>query len=163
MCSIIPEAWNIHTVMLSLLCCNMNRSFMALPRHCALYYLAAGLEEVPISPWLVTLLHISGVIPTPQSPISPETPCRYQGAEHRCLCIKRRCLCIERRYRRIEWWVFRDVSQCFKCFMMFHNVLRVFHSILLVVHDVLWRLTMYHNVLQVFHNVLLCLTMIYDV
>ena len=34
-CSIIPEAWNIHTVMLSLLCSNMNRSFMALPRHCA--------------------------------------------------------------------------------------------------------------------------------
>ena len=30
MCSIIPVAWNIHTVMLSLLCSNMNRSFMAL-------------------------------------------------------------------------------------------------------------------------------------
>ena len=35
-----------------------------------------GLEKVPISPWLVTLLHICGVIPTPQSPISPETPRR---------------------------------------------------------------------------------------
>ena len=36
MCSIIPEAWNIHTVMLSFLCCNMNCSFMVLPHHCAL-------------------------------------------------------------------------------------------------------------------------------
>ena len=31
----------------------------------------AGLEKVLISPWLVTLLHICGVVPTPQSPISP--------------------------------------------------------------------------------------------
>ena len=33
-----------------------------------------GLEKVLISPWLVTLLQIFRVIPTPQSPISPETP-----------------------------------------------------------------------------------------
>ena len=26
----------------------------------------------------------------------------------------------ERRYHRLEWQVFHDVSQCFKCFMMFH-------------------------------------------
>ena len=38
----------------------------------------AGLKKVLISPWLVTLLHICGVIPTPQSPISPETPRRYR-------------------------------------------------------------------------------------
>ena len=31
-----------------------------------------GLEKVLISPWLVTLLHICGVTPTPQSPISPK-------------------------------------------------------------------------------------------
>ena len=31
--------------------------------------------KVPISQGLVTLLHISTVIRTPQSPISPETPC----------------------------------------------------------------------------------------
>ena len=37
--------------------------------------LSPGLEKVPISQGLVTLLHISTVIPTPQSPISPETPC----------------------------------------------------------------------------------------
>ena len=37
-------------------------------------YRAAGLEKVPISVWLVTLLYICGVIPTPQSPILPETP-----------------------------------------------------------------------------------------
>ena len=34
----------------------------------------AGLEKIPISQGLVTLLDICRVIPTPQSPISPETP-----------------------------------------------------------------------------------------
>ena len=34
----------------------------------------SGLEKVLISRLLVTLLHIRGVIPTPQSPISPVTP-----------------------------------------------------------------------------------------
>ena len=140
--------------------------------------LCSGLKKVPISPWLVTLLHICGVISTPQLPILPETSreCRYQRAEGWCCCGERRCLCIERRYRCIEWrvfecfvmfhnvlWVFHDVSLCFKCFMMFHNVLRVFHDVALVVHDVLRRFTMYHNVLQVFHDVLLCLTIFYDV
>ena len=38
-------------------------------------YRVPGLEKVLISPWLVTLLHICGVIPTPQS---PETPWRYR-------------------------------------------------------------------------------------
>ena len=41
-----------------------------------------GQEKIQISPWLVTLLHICGVIPTPQSPISPETPCRYRQKLH---------------------------------------------------------------------------------
>ena len=36
------------------------------------------LEKVPVSPWLVTLLHICGVIPTPQSPISLETPREFR-------------------------------------------------------------------------------------
>ena len=36
-----------------------------------------GLEKVPISPWLVTLLHICGVIPTPQSPDVDITAHRY--------------------------------------------------------------------------------------
>ena len=31
-------------------------------------YWCAGLEKVPISPWLLTLLHICGVTPTPQLP-----------------------------------------------------------------------------------------------
>ena len=99
-----------------------------------------------MSPWLVNLLHICRVRPTPQSPISPETPHRY-----------RRCLHIKRRYRHIEWRVFRDVSQCFKCFMMFHNVLRVFHDVIQVVlfHDVSqcftsisWYFTMFNIVLR---------------
>ena len=80
------------------------------------YNLFTGFEKVPISPWLVTLLHICGVIPTPQSPISPKTPetlrdCRAERRRHRA---ERRCLRIEHRYCHIEWWVFHDVSQCFK-------------------------------------------------
>ena len=39
--------------------------------------------------------------------------------ERRRLRIERRRLRIERRHRRIEWRVLHDVSQCFKCFMMF--------------------------------------------
>ena len=82
----------------------------------------AGLEKVLISPWLVTLLHICGVIPTPQSPILPVTPRNRQRRcpKRRRLHIERRRLRIEHRYRRIEWRLFHDVSQCFKCFMMFY-------------------------------------------
>ena len=67
-------------------------------------YSNSGLEKVLISPRLVTLLHICGVIPTPQSPISPVTPRdrRRRRAERRRLRIERRRLRIERRYRRIE-------------------------------------------------------------
>ena len=63
-----------------------------------------GLDEMLLSPWLVTLLHICGVIPTLQSPKWMETPCRYRRSGGR--------------YRPIEWRVF-------ECFMMFHNVLSV--------------------------------------
>ena len=86
----------------------------------------SGLEKVLISPWLVTLLHICGVIPTPQLPISPETP---------------------RWYRRIEWRVFHDISQCFKsvsrcftsgshCTTMFYMCFMTFYY----VYNVLWCL-----------------------
>ena len=87
----------------------------------------AGLEKVPISPWLVTLLHICGVIPTPQSPILPETPSWYSWKLRASVDVS--ALMIERWYRRIEWWVFHNVLR------VFHNVLRVFHNVLLVVHD----------------------------
>ena len=40
-------------------------------------YNKSGLEKITISPWLVTLLHISRVIPTPQSSILPETLPQY--------------------------------------------------------------------------------------
>ena len=71
------------------------------------------------------------------APISPVTPrdrrrrrakCRRLRIERRRLRIERRRLRIERRYRRIESRLFHDVSQCFKCFMMFYNVL---HNVLL--------------------------------
>ena len=98
----------------------------------------SGLEKVPISPWLVTLLHICGVIPMMQLPISPETL-----HERRYRHPKRQCLRIKCRYRRIEWrvfhnvlrvswcftsgsWCFTSCSRCikmfYKCFMMFYYV-----------------------------------------
>ena len=63
------------------------------------------------------------------APISPVTPRdrRRHRAERRRLRIERRRLRIERlrvpierRYHRIELRLFHDVSQCFKCFMMFY-------------------------------------------
>ena len=53
---------------------------------------------------------------------------------------KRRRLHIERRYRRIEWRLFLDVSQCFKCFVMFY-----------------WWFTMFYKCFMMFYNVLWCL------
>ena len=49
-------------------------------------------------------------------------PCdrRRRCLKRRRLHIERRRLRIERRYRCIEWRLFHDVSQCFKCFMMFY-------------------------------------------
>ena len=54
--------------------------------------------------------------------ISPVTPRdrRRRRAKRRRLLIERRRLRIVRRYCRIEWRLFHDVSQCFKCFMMFY-------------------------------------------
>ena len=98
---------------------------------CLLKILETGLEKVLISPWLVTLLHICGVIPTPQSPISPVTQ------------RDRRRLRIQRRYRRIEWRLFHDVSQCFKCFMIFTSGSRCF--------------TMFYMCFMMFYYVLWCL------
>ena len=48
-CSIIPEAWNNHTVMLSLLCSNMNLLFMAL-WHCYVTVLCKPLFTYNILP-----------------------------------------------------------------------------------------------------------------
>ena len=178
-------SWNIHPVSLVHSLCHLSRKLqediltqlelfriqcyhelpllLRQPPHS----LQSGLEKVLVSPWLVTLLHICGVIPTPQSPVTPHDRWRRR-AEHRRLrierryrrikwpphgrrrrCPKRRRLRIERRYRRIEWplssvsWCFKSISWCFtsgsRCF------------------------TMYHNVWHVFHDVLLCLTMFYDV
>ena len=71
--------------------------------------MGGGLEKIHIG--LVMLLHICGVIPTPQLPIYRQKlciGCRYH-------CTKRKCCRIECRYHRIEWWVFVfQVSQCFK-------------------------------------------------
>ena len=146
--------------------------FKVLPSNATLRT-AAGLEKVPISPWLVTLLHICGVTPTPQLPETPRdlglrrAERRRRRAERRCLRIERRCLRIERRclrierrclrigrrYRRIEWRVF-------DCFMMFHNVLREFLDVLLVVHDVL---LLVHDVLRWITMFYMCFMMFYYV
>ena len=104
------------------------------------FHYKSGLEKVPISPWLVTLLHICGVIPTPQS------PSRY--------------------LRKLR--VSADVSALSadivalngEYFMVFHNVLRVLHDYLLVVHDVL---LVVHDVSECFISVSWCFTMFNNV
>ena len=114
-------------------------------------YLLTGLKKVPISPWLVTLLHICGVIPTPNItrnsvPISPATPHEhlYCHVERQSRYANRRCLCIERQYHQVEWRVFHDVSQCFKSFMMFYQGSSCFTS----GYDVLQCFTIFNNVFQ---------------
>ena len=84
------------------------------------------LEKVLISAWLVTLLHICGVIPTPQSPLSPETPrrCRRKvrasadvsASSADIIASNGECFVMSHNVLR----VFHNVSQCFKCFMMFY-------------------------------------------
>ena len=95
------------------------------------------LEKIPMSLWLLALLHICGVIPMP---ISAETPCRCchaVGRFHRA----------ERRYCHIEWpgmgsvRVFHDVSQSFKSVLLFYQWFTMFYVCF----------TMYHNVLPVFY------------
>ena len=68
--------------------------------------------------WSYTNSAIAGNSP----PISPVTPRDHRRcrAERRRLRIQQRRLHIERRYRRIECGLFHDVSQCFKCFMVFY-------------------------------------------
>ena len=92
--------------------------------------LFAGLEKVPISPWLVTPLHICGVILTLQSAISSETPHRFlqkfrSSADVITPMSLHRAPSPHRAPISSHWMVsvqvFCDVSQCFKsvlwCFM----------------------------------------------
>ena len=82
-------------------------------------------KKIPISPWLITLLRICGVIPTP---ISPETPRWYCQKLH---AIAMNSLKVQYagmvRVVHDVLRVFQDVSQCFTsvswCFTMFNNVL----------------------------------------
>ena len=118
-----------------------------------------GLEKVPISPWLATLLHICGVIPTSQSPVTPRDRQRLR-IEWRRHCIecryrrikwppcdrhaKRRRLRIERRYHRIKWRVFHDISQWFKsvswCFISGSWCITMFYMCFIMFYYVLWCL-----------------------
>ena len=116
-------------------------------------------------PWLVTLLHICGVIPTPQP---PETPRQYR----RKLCTSadfampsadvtaplispcRAPMSPSRVPLLLHWmasvWVFHDVSQSFK------SVSWCFTSGSCCFTSGSWwfvSFTMYHNVLQVFNDV----------
>ena len=115
----------------------------------------SGLEKVPISPWLVTLLHICRIIPTPQS---SETPRRYRRTECRCCwpsadvadrvpILPHRAPISSHRMASVRVFhnvlTFKSVSWCFTngswCFTMFHDVLQCFAS-------VSW-FTMFNNVL----------------
>ena len=102
--------------------------------------MTAGLEKVPISPWLVILLHICGFIPTPQS---PET-LREHWYLHAVVPMSLH-LAPKLSHRMASVWVLPDVSQCFKsgsrCFTMFHDASQCFTS-------VSWCFTMFNNVLR---------------
>ena len=96
--------------------------------------------------WLVTLLHICGVIPTPQSPISPETPhwyCRKLRVsadvarnsawapmspetlrERRCCQKLRGCTDVASPSTAIAASSADIVALNGECFMIFHNVLK---------------------------------------
>ena len=93
-------------------------------------YPNTGMERMPISQRLVTMLHICGVIPTPQSHISPETPLRVPVSPHRAAILL---------HLTSNVWVFHDVSQ------VVHNGLHVFRDILSV------------SCFAMFNNVLWCL------
>ena len=105
------------------------------------FSLNPGLEKVPISLCLVTLLHNYGVIPTPQSPILLENLRQY----HRKLCVSANVstpsadvsasnadiVALNGECSSVSW-CFTSGSRCFHvCFTMYHNVLQVFHDVLL--------------------------------
>ena len=77
-----------------------------------------GLEKIPVSQGLVTLLHICEVIQTPQSRISQEIPCQAQKS-HRATISSHLMASVQ---------VFHNVLQVFNdVFLVIHNVLQVFH------------------------------------
>ena len=125
--------------------------------------MGTGLEKGPISPWLVTLLHICGLVRTPQSPISLGTPCQYHQKLRASADIATASADVAVPSADVAALSGADiVALNGKCFMMFHNVLRVFHvlqvvHVLLVVHDLLWCITMFYKCLMMFYNVLRCL------
>ena len=130
--------------------------------------LATGLEKVLISPWLVTLLHICGVIPTPQSLISPETPRRYRrylcaitdvNAPSADVSASSADIVASNNLRMIADVAASNadistssadiVASNDECFMMFHNVL-----------SVLWCFTSGSRCITMFY---MCFMMFYDV
>ena len=139
----------------------------------------SGLEKVLISPWLVTPLHICGVIPTPQSAISPETPPRYR----RQLCpgiagnSARSPTSPHHNSSRSPTLLPQTQTSPHRAPTSPHRApisshwmtsVRVFHDVSQCFKSVSWRFTsgsqcftMYHNVSHVFYDILLCLTMLY--
>ena len=96
----------------------------------------SGLKKVPVSLWLLTLLHICGVIPTPQSPISTETQRQYCRKLRTRADIAKPISMPSADVSELSAYI---VASNGECLMMFHNVLRVFH-------DVLQSLTMFYKV-----------------
>ena len=123
-----------------------------------------GLEKVPISPWLVTLLHICGVIPTLRSPIFPETQSRYHQKLRASANVATPSADISASSAYIvasngecssaSWCftMFHDVSQCFKsvlwCFTCGSRCFTKFVALSQCFTSVSWCFTMFNNVLQ---------------
>ena len=94
----------------------------------------AGLEKIPISQGLVTLLHISDIARNSSPCTGIAAPSASMDASSADVAASSADI----------------VAFIGECFMMFHKVIQVFHDVFQVFHDVLLVI---HDVLRVFHNV----------
>ena len=135
-------------------------------------YPNSGLEKIPISPWLVTLLHICEVIPTPQwwklrasadialawnispcrVPMSPSRAPISQQTSHREPILSHQMASVLSYFT-----MFKSVSQCFSsgsccfssgswCFTCVSQCYTSFSWRFTMFNNVLLRLTMFCNV-----------------
>ena len=134
----------------------------------------SGLEKIPISQGLVTLIHICGIIGpiarnSKPNAIIAALSARFGESTH--ISMISNSVTNLRSYTNspianIAGNSARSsadiVASNEECFMLFHNVLRVFHDVLLLVHDVLRCITIFYMCFMTFyHHVLRCITIFY--
>ena len=117
-------------------------------------WLPSGLEKIPISPWLVTLIHICGVIQTRQSPktLSERQYCHIEcditASSADVFASNGECLTVSWSFKSVSW-CFTSGSWCFTSGSCFNSGSQCFTS--------------GSQCFTMFHDVLLCLTMFYNV